>query len=573
MMSIENPRFRSENHEPSRDAIPLEMYTISGQDQITLRSFERYRNDKINYDQIIRKLAEGGDIEDRKEMENISPSESEPAIQERDPIGDIPQQLHLDFDPFDAEALRAAQEMEFVQEDTSKTTSNAERAAQIKEALTTMTQRFNRTTTDPFALTSEEIESLEQTASPAIKEGLRMQDLEIQKMAASLIRYAPENERMSLIYDAMESNTVEVKKISARMAEYISPQDCLSLAEWALDHPDKNVQEAAMQMIEFVPSLNRAHLVLMALDKEDVVVQRAAIFEIQELPAEEKASIISVALGKEDGQVQKTAASFIPFLGKEERPLLEKELIEIIERNLNGKDTEGQKSAVELIQFIPEVERSDLISKSLRSDNSEVQKAAVRMIDYTPAEDREGFVQFVIDAHLGNELVVPPLYGESTLQSNKFGRELFPKTGSTTTLVGGKLKNKAIIRRIKPAAFLAWQSAYENYQLWQEKGFDYVPVEPIMAYRLNKEGSVDTATGVLDLSLDKWLNKTNLFKIELEKQKERIKNVITQAGIQHGHPWDGNFCLRFFRQENGDVDFTKVPRLYLIDFDQSVSSS
>ena len=34
---------------------------------------------------------------------------------------------------------------------------------------------------------------------------------------------------------------------------------------------------------------------------------------------------------------------------------------------------------------------------------------------------------------------------------------------------------------------------------------------------------------------------------------------------------DANFCLRFFRDENGKVDFDKIPRLYLIDFDQAIS--
>lgn len=31
-----------------------------------------------------------------------------------------------------------------------------------------------------------------------------------------------------------------------------------------------------------------------------------------------------------------------------------------------------------------------------------------------------------------------------------------------------------------------------------------------------------------------------------------------------------NFCLRFYRDENGNVDINKIPRIYLVDFDKAV---
>ncbi len=50
-----------------------------------------------------------------------------------------------------------------------------------------------------------------------------------------------------------------------------------------------------------------------------------------------------------------------------------------------------------------------------------------------------------------------------------------------------------------------------------------------------------------------------------------IAEAITNLGFDHGHMHDGNFCLRFYRNEKGEPDFTRLPRLYLIDFDLAIS--
>ena len=55
-------------------------------------------------------------------------------------------------------------------------------------------------------------------------------------------------------------------------------------------------------------------------------------------------------------------------------------------------------------------------------------------------------------------------------------------------------------------------------------------------------------------------------------KQEVIEKVLLSQEISHGHPHDGNFCLRFFRDQENRPDFTRTPRLYLIDFDQAISS-
>jgi len=216
---------------------------------------------------------------------------------------------------------------------------------------------------------------------------------------------------------------------------------------------------------------------------------------------------------------------------------------------------------------------SEKIKQALSQENFEVQRKAAEMILYAPKQERAALLKIAFDAGLGNELVKSPLYDKSNLDKERFKRKAFEKTGSETTLVGGPLKDKLIIRHIKSGAFLAWQKIYENHQVWKDNGFEYVPIEPIQSYRLNKEGLVDVFSGVLDLSLAKWLEVSRgMFEKELTQQRDKIISILESQGIGHGHTHDSNFVLRFFRNKDGNPDVNQVPRLYAIDFDAAVSS-
>jgi hypothetical protein len=250
------------------------------------------------------------------------------------------------------------------------------------------------------------------------------------------------------------------------------------------------------------------------------------------------------------------------------------------EKYLRNKEQDNLiKSAAEQdyilhkILHAPEKERVSLIEQALSQENLEVQIEAVKMIKYAPEQKRASLIKIAFDLGLGNEVVKPPLYNKSDLDKQRFKRQPFKKTGSETTLVGGPLKDKLIIRHIKPRAFLAWQKIYENYQVWRDNGFDYVPIEPIQSYRFNKKrGLVEVFSGVLDLSLAEWLRVSGgMFEKELTEQKNKIISILESQGIEHGHLHDNNFVLRFFRDQNGNPDLNQVPRLYVIDFDAAVS--
>src|SRR3990167_7592860 len=247
----------------------------------------------------------------------------------------------------------------------------------------------------------------------------------------------------------------------------------------------------------------------------------------------------------------------------------------LIKQALSQEDPEVQRKAAEMIRYVPEQERASLqllvlekIKQALSQEDPEVQRKAAEMILCAPKQERASLIKIAFYAGLGNEIVKSPLYDNSNFDKERFKRKMFEKTGSETTLVGGTLKDKLIIRHVKPSAFLAWQKIYENHQVWKNNGFDYVPIEPIQSYRLNKKGLVDVFSGVLDLSLAQWAEVSGyMFMEELGKQKHNIISVLERQGIRHGHTHDHNFVLRFFRDKDGNPDITKIPRLYAIDFD------
>jgi hypothetical protein len=217
-----------------------------------------------------------------------------------------------------------------------------------------------------------------------------------------------------------------------------------------------------------------------------------------------------------------------------------------------------------LQQKAAEVNRKSLAGK----EDQSVRQRYAWLIPFTPPQDKRRLFTLA-KKRLGDALVEPPLYQPTTFAGDEslFPREPFAKTGSETMLVGGELKGKIIVRRLNSEAFLVWQQLFENHALWKEAGFDYVPIEPIVSYRLGKDGLVDVSTGVLDLNLDLWLKMGGNFQKELNAKYDQILSVLDHRWIHHGHPHRENVVLRFFRDRKGHVDFTREPRCYLIDFD------
>jgi hypothetical protein len=289
---------------------------------------------------------------------------------------------------------------------------------------------------------------------------------------------------------------------------------------------------------------------------------------IRRAPKEKVASMIAEGLDSPDINVQKTSASMIWRASEDDEALLRKVVVQKVTEGLASPDPEIQKKATKMIIYAEEGARASLITQGLNSPNVEVQKASVDMISYNP--ERDNLVALAVEKNLGNYLIEPSLYSRGMdVAEDKFSRATFTKTGSETVLLGGELKGKTILRKVSPSAFMSWQRLYEDYNLWQEAGFDYVPIEPIQSFGVNEDKFVDVYCSVLDLNLGQWCQKAIMFTDDLNVQMEKIIQVVKDNNVVHGHPKAENFCLRFFRDEKGQPDFTRTPRLYLIDFDRA----
>lgn len=236
----------------------------------------------------------------------------------------------------------------------------------------------------------------------------------------------------------------------------------------------------------------------------------------------------------------------------------------------NIKSSTDILRALDMIQLLDNEDRLNLIKKAFLSEDELIKKVGVEKIGFiSQGKNREQLVAFAIANNAGKYLIEANLYDVFDGSETKFSKKDFEKNGSALTLLGGELKDKVVYRHITAHSFLAWKTAYESTELWKNAGFDYVPIEPILTYSLNKKSWVDVASGVLDVSLNTWMYNTSLFVGELQEKRTKIKDILRSQNIDHGHPHEGNFCLRFWRKENGELDFTRCPRIYLIDFDQA----
>jgi hypothetical protein len=377
----------------------------------------------------------------------------------------------------------------------------------------------------------------------------------------SFLRYLKDKEQDIAIQKQLENNTDrprrDLKSVSVKVETSTAEEDS-----------DLEVQKAVHNVIVFASKEEIVSLIKQYFNNSDIRVQKAAVGGIMFAPEEERASLIRQCFNNPNSEVQKAAAEVIIFAPK-------KQIAPLIREYLENPNPVVQEAAARVIPFAPEEERASLIKQCLSNPDLEMQRYTIEIIGFIPRENREELFNLITEKNLREEFIKSRLYRDRDINNEVFSRQNFQKTGSKTTLVGGELKDKTIIRSIGPEAFLIWQRLYEDYKLWQDAGFDYVPIEPIQSYRLNNEGLVDVYSGILDLDFDDnrltMIPNSESMTQQLRGQKTRIIQVLDNLKIEHGHTHDGNFCLRFFRDKNGQPDFERTPRLYLIDFDQAAS--
>jgi hypothetical protein len=175
-----------------------------------------------------------------------------------------------------------------------------------------------------------------------------------------------------------------------------------------------------------------------------------------------------------------------------------------------------------------------------------------------------------------SENINPVLYEDIDGLKKQSSRQEFQKSGTRSVLLGGTLINNAILRIIPNNAFTSWMKAYSAVEDWKKAGFDYVPIEPILKASASENGNdVRVYAGVLGVSVESYLEmySNKEFHENVKKQVQDIRNTLKSIGIEHGHnQHDRNFCVLHERTPEGEIDWTKSPRVYCIDFDQSKSS-
>ncbi len=431
-----------------------------------------------------------------------------------------------------------------------------DRARLIKKALSIENIKVQKTAAGQIVMASKEEEGeLRQIVSQIIDRALTTGDEEQQRVAVEMIWTVTKEERASLFKKAFQTGNIKVQLEAACNIDSVPGKDTEELRRLVSDRvrsifatEGTQIKKEAAAMILATPTNEAAELIRLAL-KEEVLVQKEAIQTINHAPQDQRAALIKEAFSKQDIDLFKTATLMLKYTEQADFDELRLLVVEKIEDALATDDLKKQMGVAELIKWVP-------------------QNEAIKLNLAISQKIREAFGK-----GLGDEIVQPPLYNKHpNLNHSSFRREAFSKSGSETTLVSGSLKDKIIVRHIQPEAFLTWQRAYENHQTWKDNGFDYVPIEPIQSYRLNKEGLVDVYSGVLDLNLKQWLaTSCGMFSNELGEQRKKIDLTLNKMGIEHGHTHSQNYVLRFFRDEQGHPDITRVPRLYLIDFDQATS--
>jgi len=412
-----------------------------------------------------------------------------------------------------------------------------------------------------------------------IPQALASENLKVAKGAAEMIQYAQEHKRTELIQHAFALKNPEVANTAATVIGYAPEHERTGLIRqaFALDAP--HVALTATKMIRFAPEHERTGLIRQAFALDAPHVALTATKMIWYVPKRERVDLerlmyarIQHAFGSENPELVNTAVEMIEYVPEDKRTRL-------IQQAFALNSPHVALTAARMIWYAPEKQQAKLtnlvhayVQHALEAKNSEFSSEALEMIPYTPENKRMELVQQVMAR--GINVVQSPLYRDYPHLQTKsfFKRESFDKTGSETTLLGGSLYDKVILRMIPTISFLAWKKAYEAHDIWKKQGFDYIPVEPIVRAYLQKNGQVHVYTTVLDCNLQHWAEISGgLFSEELVDIKEKIKNILTsELNVRHGHLHARNFVLSFSKNPDGSLNVSRCPRLYVIDFDQAM---
>jgi hypothetical protein len=480
-------------------------------------------------------------------------------------------------------------------------------------------------------LTPEDQSRLRDKIKTTIEQDLAWQNPFTQNQAIRMIDYAPPETQMDLRRKAvkvLEENLMSgVDYIQVQAAELIDRvlsedrarlrKKVTTLVKNHLSSESEIKQASASELINHAPLEDRLELVELFLKSAEPVVRSAALrtIDLAQLSdprfAETITTLVEKSLADPVSGVRRFAIKLIRYLPLERRASLVRELLRtsFVRKLLIDNDLAIRWDACAIIAYLPEQDQLQLFRECLASDNRVLRHTIMNFIEHVPDIEHAQFIERYLttdgtDDYQAAMSVIRPgelplllahqptaldrlkeLTRETPLyihQPDKFDRAEFSKSGTRTTLldeVPGQpeksFRDQVIIRHIDAVSYLSWRKAFEAAEFWKSKGFDYVPIEPIIKIKLSEDwpGEVAVLTRVIKgPSVETWSGNRGIYPKEIRKCAEKIVEGLKELGIEHGHLHDGNFVLLFERGGDGEPRLDRLPRLYAIDFDEAVST-
>jgi len=375
------------------------------------------------------------------------------------------------------------------------------------------------------------------------------------------------------ILKALNDSHWDVKQEAVRLSENINDEGFKKeIILKALNDSDSIVRREAVRLSENINDeevrSKVKETILKDLNDSYWSVRRGGVRLSENINDEGfKKEIILKALNDSEWGVRQEAVRLSENINDEE---VRSEVKETILKALNDSDWGVRQEAIRLSKNINDEEViskvKETILKALNDSDWDVRQVAIRLSENINDEEVRSKVKETTENHFREYNLSSDLNLYDKSKGNKsFGNKL-DKTGSETILldkIPGMLeksfRGKIIMRIIKFSSFLAWKKAYEDHEAWRKAGFDYVPVEPILYFSLQDDMTVRVYTSVLDQNI-KFLSLEN---------DMRLKETLKEIKIYHGHLHDRNICSYFKRDNKGNRIIDKMPRQYIIDFDQA----
>jgi len=405
--------------------------------------------------------------------------------------------------------------------------------------------------------------------------------LRLQTLLSPIVRYQISRTDVPPKRDSLNDDLSPIEE-AMNMIPYVPVSDRESLVRIALSSTDEHIQWLGSTMIRYVDPVHKEVLKKEWEEKTGREYEEAqdnpSWYEsgIEQLPETERIAEIQALLTSGFGMTDEVDPA-IDSLSPEKQS----ELRDAIFETAISAIREGNVRfswLINIIPYTPETKRLGLIHEILtKATDLKTRHQVLKQAKSLNLEDRDSLNKTLLEgkeSFFKNLATKTPLYDKTP---NRFRKWDFLKDGSFTTLLdkvpqGESLKGRAIIRTIPEISYLAWVEAFSAYEIWKARGFEYVPIEQIIrAKRTDRPLRIDVATQVLGPAAGTWIKAGGPFAGEILEQIDKIKETLNELGVNHGHLHEYNFCLYFYKSEDGDVDLTRPPRVYCIDFDQSLS--